>query len=416
MSMGKYWTSFLQAFRRRQHRPLACARQEKETNVLQAYVMLPITVWLEQVKNGGEDAAPITMSSRDSSFGGVAVFDGLGGGGAGRFEVGSGVTWTGARLASNVARDSLINTVMRLASRVSDQRESAESKLEISACNTIDNFSDPPVNSTGPAGEDDGSETFFEVPNLSLEQFKAISLSQAFDEDFSRAVKAYGGQMFNSRIQTRLKRLLPTTFAGAFFSQGGGRASIKVFWAGDSRIYFLGRRGLVQLSEDHAQVAQAGVNDLTGDAPLTRVISELPNDIDSCSLPEILEPGFLIACTDGAYAYFSTERHFEIALWEALSKHTATEQHETLYGAIARVTQDDASLAMIPVGFGHQAALVRDRPEEIINECRRFDACASELREATDTARRLEAAIEDMRGRMRARPRGWLEVSGSGSR
>ena len=69
------------------------------------------------------------------------------------------------------------------------------------------------------------------------------------------------------------------------------------------------------------ELVRPGFPDLSGDAPMTRMLSEqTPNEVESYSVPQIPEPRFLIACTDGAYGYFPTGVHFELALWAALEK------------------------------------------------------------------------------------------------
>jgi hypothetical protein len=173
-------------------------------------------------------------------------------------------------------------------------------------------------------------------------------------------------------------------------------------------------RGLFQLSTDHARVGSTGAVDPSGDAPLTRVISEhVPNEIASYCEPAISEPGFLIACTDGAYAYFSTPVHFELALWSALEMQTQEEQVAALEASIGHVTQDDASLVLIPVGIGQtEEFATRERRSQLHASHKAYEDIASALREAKLQTAKLEAAIERVRGGMQAIPRSMLGVGG----
>ena len=181
--------------------------------------------------------------------------------------------------------------------------------------------------------------------------------------------------------------------------------SFKVIWAGDSRVYFLSDRGLFQLSVDHAQVTATDTIHAGGDAPLTKVVSEnIPNEIEVYCQSEISEPGFLIACTDGAYGYFATAVHFELALWAALEKHAPEEQARTLATSIGQVTQDDASLAIIPVGISNGLS-PRKRKLELSIKHGAFEDSVSLLSEYKRKIAKFETTVEGMREDMRPLPR-----------
>ena len=390
----------------------------------------PITIWLEKLAGHGEDAEPVVFISEDTKFGMAAVFDGLGGSGAGRFEL-SNESVTGARLAASLARKSVIETVRRVwlgtpaesQFPLTKQSETEAAEVEIDRQlpaalvaelirRNIEIESIRREVAVVDAAASSHSETFGAfagLPNPSLAAFESSTLARSFDSTFANAMDRLGAQAAGSRIKSRVKRQLPTTFAGGFYSEHEGKISLKVFWAGDSRIYFLCSRGLFQLTSDHARANSAGSFDPSGDAPLTRVVSELvPNEIDCCYETGISEPGFLIACTDGAYAYFPTAVHFELALWSALEMRVQAEQEKALEDSIAEVTQDDASLAMIPVGFRDRVSMTRGRRSELYALQKKFDYTVSALREVRPQIAKLEATVQKMRDDMQASPRASL--------
>jgi hypothetical protein len=75
-------------------------------------------------------------------------------------------------------------------------------------------------------------------------------------------------------------------------------------------------------------------------------------------------PCVLITATDGAFKYFKTPAHFEAALLAALVESKSDSWDETLRSAITQVASDDASLALVAIGFDdyeHLRASFQDR-------------------------------------------------------
>jgi serine/threonine protein phosphatase PrpC len=387
----------------------------------------PISFWSEKVTGAGEDAFPVTLLSQDLRFGLAAVFDGLGGAGAGRFELPNG-SFTGARIAARIAQSSFIETVYRIWLNTPYHNELQTIKkngltYEEHKSGLADTASEgalatkfrkrgfeeaaylPPGLLSDKPPMDWASE-LRGIPNPPLSAFDSFSLGCSFDRTFTDTMRQLSGHASNSRIKTRGKRHLPTTFAAGFFAEHAGKVTLKVFWAGDSRIYLLCSRGLFQLSTDHAQLGA----DPSGDAPLTRVISEqAPNEIDSHQVAEILPPGYLIACTDGAYAYFPTAVHFELALWSALEKKTNEERETDLGNSIADVAQDDASIAIVPIGFdGTHRPIMKKDLTDLHRRRQYFEDRIRDLREAKAHVAKLDAEVEEMRAAMQALPRATL--------
>jgi hypothetical protein len=132
---------------------------------------------------------------------------------------------------------------------------------------------------------------------------------------------------------------------------------------------------------------------------------QVPNEIECRFEHDIGEPGFVIACTDGAYAYFATGVHFELALWEAIEKGSHQEREAALAASIQAVTQDDTSLVLVPIGFGPERSFVpRKRLSELRTLHTQFENYASALRGLKPQVARLETELERMRENMQAKP------------
>jgi hypothetical protein len=258
MSMMKYFMSLLTAFKKEQSDDPS---EPEKSDMFTSLAIEPITIWSEKVSGCGEDAEPIVFISEDGKFGMAAVFDGLGGGGAGRFETPDG-SFSGARLAASIARTSLIRTIRRIwfnagsqvegqssrsgpeyltNERVSERRLPLSLLAELSRRNRKIDGVQGEVHTIEPghAFRPEAYGAFATVPNPSLDDFDSSELGRSFDLSFTDAMARLGVQASSSRIKTRVKRHLPTTFAGAFFSERDNKVSLKVFWAGDSRIYIL---------------------------------------------------------------------------------------------------------------------------------------------------------------------------------
>ena len=211
----------------------------------------PFTIWSEKLSGCGEDAEPVVIVSEDRAFGMAAVFDGLGGSGAGRFELPGGATSTGARLAAQLARKTLIDTVSQIwlhpvgeddyRSRWNLAERAATSQIEpareLSSLSTtgrhgsasatvsmanLKNQKPLPIADTYGA-----CFTFANVPNPPLSAFDGATIGRSFDLLFANAISHLMGQASSSRVKSRAKRHLPTTIAGVFFHSIRGRCRSK---------------------------------------------------------------------------------------------------------------------------------------------------------------------------------------------
>ena len=85
----------------------------------------------------------------------------------------------------------------------------------------------------------------------------------------------------------------------------------------------------------------------------TRLIFEtLPNLLNKLKLSS--KTNILIAATDGCFGYFQTPMHFELMLLQTLSASSSLSLWKSnIEAQITKVTQDDATLAMVATGWSN---------------------------------------------------------------
>ncbi|MGW7532202.1 serine/threonine protein phosphatase [Amycolatopsis sp. NPDC054798] len=298
-----------------------------------------IAVWTERIAGKGEDADPLVLLHRPTRSGLLAVFDGVGG--AGRAPAGqtpSGQLRTQAWLASRRAR-ALVE------------------------------------------------EWFVDTTAGVAPHVLATHLAHRLGT----------GVLPQRRIRGKLQRELPTTFAGLLFELAGGQVTWQVMWAGDSRCYVAEPRGgLQQLSLDDTEPGDA-LELLLQDPPMTNLVQasgpfQIHGSLGAAGLPCLL-----ITATDGFFGYVGTPAEFEYALWETLlSAQDAMHWSVLLTEKVQSYTQDDASIAIVALGF-------EDFPAVRASFRARFDRLREEhaepMRRATASGR--TALVE-------TRKRSWL--------
>ncbi|HEU5470842.1 MAG TPA: protein phosphatase 2C domain-containing protein [Actinophytocola sp.] len=267
-----------------------------------------LAVWTERNPGHGEDADPLVLFRRSSGRGLIAVFDGVGGAGrsvAGRTS--AGVDRTQAWVASRRVR-ALTEEWFVGNSTATILREHIAGRL---------------------AHEDDG----------------------------------------RGRVRGSMHREFPTTLAGLEFRMTGAEVSWDVLWAGDSRCYVAEPElGLQQLSRDDTQSADA-LELLVQDPPMTNMVSadrrfELNHWRGRAPLPCLL-----IGATDGFFGYLDAPALFEHLLWKTLlSAQDIMHWSALLAERVSGYTGDDASLAIVALGFPHFNDLrvhFRERAERV---------------------------------------------------
>lgn len=270
----------------------------------QARNALPDTCFViarEQVPDNGEDSYCCTYGKNASL---LAVFDGCGGSGAKKHARFSGKTeaYMASRLCAGAFHDSF---------------EAVFSQN---------------------AGEND--------PEGLLVQ----EISRRWDGLMARFDPSRAGS--GSGLRSSIIRPMPTTAAALVIRPAeGDRFLTSAIWAGDSRAYVLGGKGLMQLSQDDA-TEKDPMKNLYGDSIMTRTV----DGAKGARLHRgavILQPPFLaITATDGCFAYLSTPMEFEGLLLESLMASESTAQWEqSLDERIRAVAGDDYTLCLAAYGF-----------------------------------------------------------------
>ena len=261
--------------------------------------VLTLGVWTEKKPERGEDAEPLLVHHRPSGSGLLAVFDGVGGAGAGvAGRSGQGHDRTEAWAGSRIAR-------------------AATEEWFATLCGTTDDI-----------GED------------SLREHLAARLGDA---------RAAGGRR---KVVGTMRRALPTTVAAINYRTDGASVEWRAMWAGDSRCYVLEPRvGLQQLSRDHTDADDA-LALLAADPPMTNVASADRGFRLAAAPGSAAAPLLLIVATDGYFGYVRTPAEFEYHLLSTLA--AAEDPAGWAVGLAERVqsyTGDDSSLALLAVGF-----------------------------------------------------------------
>ena len=162
--------------------------------------------------------------------------------------------------------------------------------------------------------------------------------------------KAKGGSTLI--LRGSMVRDFPTTAAIALAERQEEKTLINVLWAGDSRVYFLGKNGLSPFSKDDTDEPDA-FGSLRTDPILTNVLSSDGKFVLHSRKAEIKGPTAIIVCTDGYFGYWKTPMHFENFLLETLEKaESLSVWKKVLHSEIQEITGDDAAMAIMLLRFG----------------------------------------------------------------
>jgi serine/threonine protein phosphatase PrpC len=302
-----------------------------------------------KVAGEGEDADPILRVGPDLGL--VGVFDGMGGAGGTVYDTPDG-RHTGAWIASRFAR----NVVERL-------------MLELIK---------PEWNLDGPATA------------AELQRVLASSLAARLAD-----LKAP-----ETTLRSKLVKALPTTMTLAVLQRtdpAAGTYACHLFWAGDSRAYVADpAAGLMQLTTDDLRSGGDAMRNLSDDSVMSNCISADTQFHINHRQVEVQAPFLLLCATDGCFAYVRSPMHFEHLLLSTLQDARDAESwRQALEAAVAAITGDDSSLALLGVGtdFGGFKKLFKDRTAEVE---RRY---IEPLDELDSHMRRAEQELADLRAR-----------------
>lgn len=162
--------------------------------------------------------------------------------------------------------------------------------------------------------------------------------------------EAHGGSAL--KLRGSMVRDFPTTAAIALTDKYRDEIRLRIMWAGDSRVYFLDKNGLMPLSRDDTDSSDA-FEDLRNDPVQTNVLSSDGRFTLHSRSFSLTEPTVVIAVTDGYFGYWNTPMDFEFFLLNTLERSASlVEWKKLLRTDIQDVTGDDATLAAMAFGFG----------------------------------------------------------------
>jgi serine/threonine protein phosphatase PrpC len=268
--------------------------------------LLMAAVWTEKKRGRGEDAPPTWLHHDGSRRGVIAVYDGVGGSGGrsvGRTPDEQDVSgaFVGSRAARLALEEWFVATVAKR-----------------------------PVNEAG-------------------------DLREALLDGLNRTGIAPG------RARGAMVRHLPTTLAAIEYEATGESTELAARWAGDSRAYIMTpSRGLQAISRDDTQDSDALLL-LANDQPMTNVVcADRSFQVNEYRLADPqARPVVLVCATDGFYNYVPTPAHFEHLLLQTMQDASSPEEWaRALAGRVQEYTSDDASLAIVALGYRGYKALV----------------------------------------------------------
>jgi len=316
-------------------------------------------------EGAGEDAPPI-MTFRESAFGLIGVFDGLGGAGGETVELVGGDERTNAWLASRRACDIVLEVWDQLTSRM--------------------HTANPALSSSGHHGQKT------EVPGFRSPFDFTDQLRHALQHGLTRYAADIGAGG-SGLLKSKLIRTLPTTMAICAIDLESHE--YVAIWAGDSRVYRLDPlAGLQQVTTDDLKANPDALQNLTGDATMSNCLSASADFWLQERRREISSPCVLLAATDGCFGYVHTPLHFEHILLSTMHEARGFDEwRDRLEAAIVNVTGDDATLAAVAIGWPDYAALRK-------HFAARFQWCTMRV-EVLDAKRGLVERLEQDLGQAR---------------
>jgi hypothetical protein len=129
-----------------------------------------------------------------------------------------------------------------------------------------------------------------------------------------------------------------------------------LLWAGDSRVYLLRPgSGAAQLTTDDIRDQGDAMANLRQDSVISNAMSADTPFVVNHRKVELTAPFMIIAATDGCFGYVPSPMHFEWLLLSTLRQSPDPDSWSDLLQAqIIAIGGDDASMAVLGIGAGHQ--------------------------------------------------------------
>ena len=164
--------------------------------------------------------------------------------------------------------------------------------------------------------------------------------------------EANGGRVSAAPQLGRATRKLPTTAAAALCREERDRVDVRLFWAGNSRVYLLDGEGLAQLTEDDLDGPDT-MEAHAGNGNLSNVISLSRDFVIHSARLTMGRPGLIFAATRGCFASQATPMEFEYLLLNTLlAAPNIQEWEKSLMHAVGKTAPDDYTVSGGAFGFG----------------------------------------------------------------
>ncbi|MGW3283128.1 hypothetical protein ACWDR3_00620 [Streptomyces sp. NPDC001002] len=317
-----------------------------------------ITVSIEKREEQGEDAPPLAQPVTKGALV-VGAFDGLGGAGATMIQTLGGAR-TSARVASHLARDVSLTVL----------KQAFNPELG-------------PPSDAWKGGQGLGE-----------------TLTAALKHEFRKKSEEAGST--GSRIRGGLIRPLPTTLALGLVHFVDDVLTLRIFWAGDSRVYvLLPHDGLHQLTVDDLKSRGDAMRNLVEDSPMSNLVSADGRfEINNRSVTPLPYPSVVIAATDGCFGYLRTPAHFEDLLLSSMRSAADQDGDWGTWGLelthrLRGLTGDDSTMGMACLGWPSLQAMAAD----FTHRQRQVTALAATVTEAADAYAFARRAADDAKAR-----------------
>ena len=150
---------------------------------------------------------------------------------------------------------------------------------------------------------------------------------------------------------------LATTLAAAVITEaaGGPGTALRIFWIGDSRVYFFSGEGLHQLTRDDTVTEADPYSAAFQAPPMSQFLAATMEREWRIHRKDVHigRPGVLMLCTDGCTSDWETPWQFELALQKTLDSSVTWDDWVMNFKALLDpIRSDDAAFIAYPLNLG----------------------------------------------------------------
>ena len=155
---------------------------------------------------------------------------------------------------------------------------------------------------------------------------------------------------------------LPTTLAAMHINTfNPSKIEVQSLWAGDSRCYALTTTNGLEFHSIDDIKSNSPEEFISTDAPMTNYINAEGKFYINTKKFSVNSPTVFLVATDGCFAYFLSPMHFEYVLLKTLEdSNDINEWQSKLKNEIQSVTQDDATMSLLSIGWNEFSSLKKD--------------------------------------------------------